>query len=78
METQTNLEKKSFTMIGRAIDQVKGFDKLYQEFEDKVLISGHSPSALRNYSRKVAEVCLHFDRLPQDISEKDLNKWDEP
>jgi hypothetical protein len=75
METQTNLKKKSFTMVGCAIEQVKGFDKLYQEFEDKVLISGHSPSALENYSRKVAEVCLHFDRLPQDISEKDLNKY---
>jgi site-specific recombinase XerD len=75
METQTNLKKKSFTMVGRAIGQVKGFDKLYQEFEDKVLISGHSPSALENYSRKVAEVCLHFDRLPQDISEKELNKY---
>ena len=65
METQTNLEKKSFTMVGRAIANVKGFKELYQEFEDKVLVSGHSPSALRNYSRKVAEVCLHFDRLPK-------------
>jgi hypothetical protein len=75
METQTKLEKKSFTMVGRAIAEVKGFKELYQEFEDKVIISGHSPGALENYSRKVAEVCLHFDRLPQDISEKDLNKY---
>jgi site-specific recombinase XerD len=75
METQTNLRKKSFTMVVRAIAQVKGFDELYQEFEDKILISGKSSSALENYSRKVAEVCLHFDRLPQHISEKDLNKY---
>jgi len=69
METQTKLRKKSLTMVEQAKVQVKGFNELYQEFEDKVLISGHSPSALENYSRKVAEVCLHFDRLPQDISE---------
>ena len=62
-------------MVERAKLQVKGFNELYQEFEDKILIFGHSPSALENYSRKVAEVCLHFDRLPQDISEKDLNKY---
>jgi integrase/recombinase XerD len=75
METQTKLRKKSLTMVERAKVQVKGFNELYQEFEDKVLISGHSAIALRNYSRNVAKVCLHFGRLPQDISEKDLNKY---
>ncbi|MCX6262445.1 MAG: tyrosine-type recombinase/integrase, partial [Bacteroidia bacterium] len=75
METQTKLRKKSLTMVEEAIAQVKGFKELYQQFEDKVLVSGNSSSALRNYSRKVAEVCLHFDRLPQDISENDLNRY---
>jgi len=75
METQTKLRKKSLTMVEEAIAQVKGFKELYQEFEDKILISGNSSSALNNYGRKVAEVCLHFDRLPQDISEKDLNRY---
>jgi integrase/recombinase XerD len=73
METQTNLRKKRFNIVEQAMMRVKGFKELYQEFEDKVLILGHSPSVLRNYSRKVAGVCLHFNRLPQDISEKDLN-----
>jgi hypothetical protein len=62
-------------MVEEAIAQVKGFKELYQEFEDKILISGNSSSALNNYGRKVAEVCLHFDRLPQGISEKDLNRY---
>lgn len=75
METQTKLRKKSLTMVEEAIGQVKGFKELYQQFEDKVLISGNSSSALRNYARKVAEVCLHFDRLPKDICENDLNKY---
>lgn len=73
METQTKLRKKRFNIVEQAIMRVKGFKELYQEFEDKVLIWGHSPSVLRNYSRNVAGVCLHFNRLPQDISEKDLN-----
>lgn len=75
METQTKLRKKKFNIVERAIMQVNGFKELYQEFDDKVLISGHSYSVKRNYSRKVAEVCLHFNSLPQDISEKDLNKY---
>ena len=56
METQTNLRKKSFTMVGRAIAHVRGFKELYQEFEDNIMISGQSSSALENYARKVAEV----------------------
>lgn len=75
METQTKLRKKSLTMVEQAKAQVKGFKELYQEFEDKILISGNSFSASRNYGRKAAEVCLHFDRLPIDINEKDLNKY---
>jgi integrase/recombinase XerD len=74
-QTKTKLGKKSLTIVERAITQVKGFKELYQEFEDKILISGQSSSALVNYSRRVADVCLHFDRLPQQISENDLNKY---
>ena len=74
-QTRTKLRKKSLTFVEEANAQVSGFKELYQEFEDKILISGQSSSALRNYSRKVAEVCLHFNKLPQDISEKDLNKY---
>lgn len=62
-------------MVGRALAYVRGFQELYQNFEDNILISGQSSSALENYALKVAEVCLHFDRLPQEISEKDLNKY---
>jgi site-specific recombinase XerD len=75
METQTKLRKKSLTMVEEAILQVKGFKELYQAFEDKIVTLDHSSSALKNYSRKVAEVCLHFDKLPQDISEKEMNKY---
>ena len=75
MKTQTKLRKKSLTVIERAIAQISGFRELYQAFEDKILISGRSSSALNNYARKVADVCLHFNRLPKDISEKELNKY---
>jgi integrase/recombinase XerD len=74
-QTKTKLRKKSLRLVEEANAQVSGFKELYQEFEDKILISGQSSSTLRNYSRKVAEVCLHFNRLPQQISEKDLNKY---
>ena len=75
MKTQTKLRKKTLTLIEKAIAQISGFRELFQAFEDKILISGLSSSALNNYARRVAEVCLHFNRLPKDISENELNKY---
>ncbi len=75
METQTKLRKKSFTIVEQAIAQVEGFGELYQDFDDKIRISGQSPSTQRNYARKVAQTCMHFGKLPQHISEKELNKY---
>jgi site-specific recombinase XerD len=75
METQPKLRKKSFTIVEQAIHQVRGFRQLYQELDDKVRLSGQSPSTLNNYARKLAQLSLHFGKLPQHISEKELNKY---
>jgi len=75
METETKLRKKSFTIVEQAIHQVRGFRNLYQELDDKVRLSGQSTSTLNNYARKLAQLSLHFGKLPQHISEKELNKY---
>ena len=75
METQTKLRKKSFTIVEQAVDQVRGFRNLYQELDDKVRLSGQSPSTLNNYATKLAQLSLHFGKLPQDISGKELNTY---
>lgn len=75
MNTQPKLRKKSFTIVEQAIHQVRGFRNLYQELDDKIRLSGHSASTLTNYGRKLAHLALHFGKLPQHISEKELNKY---
>jgi site-specific recombinase XerD len=75
METQTKLRKKSFTIVEQAIHQVRGFRNLYQELDDKVRLSGQSTSTLNNYARKLAQLSLHFGKLPQHIGEKEMNKY---
>jgi len=75
METQSNLRKKSFTIVEQAIHQVRGFRNFYLELDDKVRLSGQSTSTLNNYARKLAQLSLHFGKLPQHVSEKDLNKY---
>lgn len=75
METQSKLHKKSFTIVEQACHEVRGFRKLYEELDDKVRLSGLSSSTLTSYARKLAQLSLHFGKLPQFIEEKDLNKY---
>jgi integrase/recombinase XerD len=75
METKSKLRKKSFTTVEQAIHQVRGFRNLYQELDDKIRLSGQSESTLKNYARKLAQLSLHFGKLPQHVSEKEMNKY---
>lgn len=75
MNTKPKVRKKTFTIVEQAIHQVRGFRNLYQELDDKIRLSGHSSSTLTNYGRKLAHLSLQFGKLPQHISDKELNKY---
>jgi site-specific recombinase XerD len=75
MSIQSKLRKKSFTIVEQACHEIRGFRNLYQGLDDKVRLSGQSTSTLSNYARKLAQLSLHFGKLPQHISEKELNKY---
>jgi integrase/recombinase XerD len=69
------LRKKSFTIAEQACHEIHGFSKLYQELQDKVTLSGQTQSTLTNYARKLAHLSLHFGKLPQHISEREINRY---
>lgn len=69
------LRKKSFTIVEQACHEIHGFSKLYQELQDKVTLSGQTQSTLKNYARKLAHLSLHFGKLPQHISEREINRY---
>jgi site-specific recombinase XerD len=75
MKTQSKLKKKSLTVVEQACHQIHGFRKLYEELDDKIRLSGQSESTLINYSRQLAQLSLHFGKLPEHIGEKELNKY---
>jgi site-specific recombinase XerD len=75
MDTPSKLRKKTFTIVEQAIHEVRGFRNLYQELDDKIRLSGQSKSTLISYGRKLAQLSLHFGKLPQHISEKEMNKY---
>ncbi len=71
----TKLRKKSFTVVEQACHEIRGFRKLLEDLDDKVRLSGHSMSTLKSYSRKLVQLSLHFGKLPQHISDKEVNKY---
>jgi integrase/recombinase XerD len=66
--------KKKENLIEQACSQVKGFKPFYEKLRQKIVISGKSPSTLRNYSSHLAKLALHFNQVPTDI---DLDQIEE-
>jgi len=59
--------KNYVTVVQQACDKVKGFSELYKELERSININGKSKSALTNYSRQLAHLALHYNRMPLDL-----------
>lgn len=68
-------KKCEFTILGRAMQTVPGFDKVYQKMKQQTLLGGRSQSTFDNYIRRIALVCLEYNRLPEDISEDEINDY---
>jgi len=55
------------TVVQQACEKVKGFADLYWELKRSISINGKSQSCLVNYSRQLAHLALHYDRMPLDL-----------
>ena len=71
----TMRKKCEFTILGRAMQTVPSFDKVYHKMKQQTLLGGRSQSTFDNYIRRIALVCLEYNRLPEDISEDEINDY---
>lgn len=67
--------KSEFTILERAMQTVEGFDKVFHKMQQQTTLGGRSQSTLENYIRRIALVCLEFNRLPENISEDEINEY---
>lgn len=54
---------------------VPGFDKVYHKLQQQTILAGRSQSTFDNYIRRIALVCLEFNRLPEEISDDEINGY---
>ncbi|MCK9160386.1 MAG: tyrosine-type recombinase/integrase [Bacteroidaceae bacterium] len=66
---------KEFTVIGRAMATIAGFDRVYRTLEQQVVLRGQAKSTFENYIHRIAQVSLHFNRLPEEVSTEELNEF---
>ena len=63
------------TLIDHARREVTDFEQMFQKLEHKVLLSGLSRSTLYNYGRSIAQIALHFRKLPLDLTDQTINEY---
>lgn len=68
-------KKSEFTILQRAMQTVPGFDKVYHKMKQQTILGGRSQSTFDNYIRRIALVCLEFNRLPEDITEEEISEY---
>jgi len=68
-------QKSNSSIIGRALATVAGFDRVYHTLEQQVVLRGQAKSTFENYIHRIAQVSLHFNRLPEDVSTDELNEY---
>jgi site-specific recombinase XerD len=63
------------TLVQNAITNVDGFEKVLTRLHQQVALRGQSKSTLNNYIRRIAAICLHFGKLPEEISDDELSEY---
>ena len=67
--------KSEITILDRAMQTIKGFDKVFHKMRQQTILGDRSQSTFDNYIRQIASVSLEFNRLPEDISEDEINEY---
>lgn len=63
------------TLVEMAIMMVPGFEAVYHKLNQQVTLRGQSKSTLNNYIQRIAKICLKFNRLPEQISDDEINEY---
>ena len=68
-------KKTSLTIVERAMVLVPEFKDIALKLEHQVVLRGQSKSTLNNYIRRIALFVIHFEKLPEQVSEDEINEY---
>ncbi len=65
----------STTLVAQACANVQGFNDLFKRLRRRMKTSGRNESTLHNYSRHLAQMALHFNCLPTDLEDDQIEDY---
>ena len=69
------MRKKRTKIVDNAIQTIEGFEKVFKVIYQNTVLKNESQSTFSNYIRRIAIISLHFDRLPENISDDEINDY---
>jgi integrase/recombinase XerD len=67
--------KSGLTIVDQAIDMVPEFKNVAIRLEQQVVLRGQSKSTLNNNIRRIALFVIRFEKLPEHVSEDEINEY---
>lgn len=66
---------RSTTYVAEACTKVKGFKEFFYRIKRRMKTSGRSESTFKNYTRHLAQLSLHYNALPGDLSDEQIEDY---
>ena len=73
--TTTNRSPRPSTLVAQACANVAGFQELFKRLKRRMKTSGRSESTLNNYARHLAQMALHFNTLPTELEDDQIEDY---
>jgi len=68
-------KKSGQTIVEQATETIEGFAAAWKLLDQQVTLRGQSHSTLDNYIRRIAQISLHFGRLPEWVMDEEINEY---
>ena len=68
-------KKSGQTIVEQATETIEGFATAWKLLDQQVTLRGQSHSTLDNYIRRIAQISLHFGRLPEWVMDEEINEY---
>jgi hypothetical protein len=73
--TTTKRSSEGATILAQACTNVQGFSDMYRRLKRRMHTSGRSTSTLNNYARHIAKMALHFNDLPTQLEDDQIEDY---
>ncbi|MDZ7776676.1 MAG: hypothetical protein U5L09_14220 [Bacteroidales bacterium] len=68
-------KRNAFTILEQTVTAAPEFETMLKKLSQQVTLRGESKSTMDNYSRRIALFVIHFNRLPEQVSEDEINEY---